>query len=86
MKSFFSNIAHLGLIGLYTIGYIGSGGISTLEYETNLFIFLVGFCLVCYVPYFIAEKKVENDYYAEISRRVAKDKRKKKKKKKKNKK
>ena len=83
MKSFFSNIAHLGLIGLYTVSYIGSGGISSLDYETNLIIFLIGFCLVCYVPYFIAEKHAENEYYADISKRVAKDKRKKKKKKKK---
>ena len=83
MKSFFSNIAHLGLIGFYTVGYISSGGISSLDYETNVIIFLIGFCLVCYVPYFIAEKKAENDHYADISRRVARDKRKKKKKKKK---
>ena len=83
MKSFFSNIAHLGLIVLYTVSYIGSGGISSLDYETNLIIFLIGFCLVCYVPYFIAEKHAENEYYADISKRVAKDKRKKKKKKKK---
>jgi hypothetical protein len=65
MKSFFSNIAHLGLIGLYTVSYIGSGGISSLDYETNLIIFLIGFCLVCYVPYFIAEKNSENNYYKE---------------------
>ena len=84
MKSFFSNIGHLGLIGLYTAGYIGSGGISSLDYETNLFIFLVGFCLVCYVPYFIAEKQAENDYYKEQKIRIdSKNKRKKKKKKRK---
>ena len=82
MKNFFSNIAHLGFIGLYTFGYIGSGGISSLDYETNLTIFLIGFCLVCYVPYFIAEKHAENEYYADISKRVARDKRKKEKKKK----
>ena len=55
MKNFFSNIAHLGFIGLYTFGYIGSGGISSLDYETNVTIFIIGFCLACYVPYFIAE-------------------------------
>jgi hypothetical protein len=86
VKSFFSNIAHLGLIGFYTIGYISFGGISSLDYETNLTIFLVGFCLVCYVPYFISEKKAENDHYADISRRVAREKNKKRKKKKKKKK
>ena len=83
MKNFFSNIAHLGFIGLYTFGYIGSGGISSLDYETNLTIFLIGFCLVCYVPYFIAEKHAENQHYADISKRVAREKKKKKKKKKK---
>ena len=82
MKNFFSNIAHLGFIGLYTFGYIGSGGISSLDYETNLTIFLIGFCLVCYVPYFIAKKNAENEHYADISKRVARDKRKKKKKRK----
>ena len=82
MKSFFSNIGHLGLIGLYTVGYISSGGISALDYETNLTIFLIGFCLVCYVPYFIAKKHAENEHYADISKRVARDKRKKKKKRK----
>ena len=82
MKNFFSNIAHLGFIGLYTFGYWGSGGISSLDYETNLTIFLIGFCLVCYVPYFIAKKHAENEHYTDISKRVARDKRKKKKKRK----
>ena len=83
MKNFFSNIAHLGFIGLYTFGYIGSGGISSLDYETNLTIFLIGFCLVCYVPYFIAEKHAENNYYKEQRTRINSLKKKKKKKKKK---
>ena len=83
MKSFFSNIGHLGLIGLYTVGYISSGGISALDYETNLTIFLIGFCLVCYVPYFIAEKHAENNYYKEQRTRINSLNKKKKKKKKK---
>jgi len=83
MKNFFSNIAHLGFIGLYTFGYWGSGGISSLDYETNLTIFLIGFCLVCYVPYFIAEKHAENNYYKEQRTRINSLKKKKKKKKKK---
>ena len=82
MKNFFSNIAHLGFIGLYTFGYIGSGGISSLDYETNLTIFLIGFCLVCYVPYFIAEKHAENNYYKEQRTRINSLKKKKKKKRK----
>ena len=82
MKSFFSNIAHLGLIGLYTVSYIGSGGISSLDYETNLIIFLIGFCLVCYVPYFIAEKNSENNHYKEQRTKINSIKKKKKKKKK----
>ena len=81
MKNFFSNIAHLGFIGLYTFGYWGSGGISSLDYETNLTIFLIGFCLVCYVPYFIAEKHAENNYYKEQRTRINSLKKKKKKKK-----
>jgi len=83
MKNFFSNIAHLGFIGLYTFGYWGSGGISSLDYETNLTIFLIGFCLVCYVPYFIAEKHAKNNYYKEQRTRINSLKKKKKKKKKK---
>ena len=82
MKNFFSNIAHLGFIGLYTFGYWGSGGISSLDYETNLTIFLIGFCLVCYVPYFIAEKHAENNYYKEQRTRINSLKKKKKKKRK----
>ena len=82
MKSFFSNIIHLGLIGLYTVGYISSGGISSLDYETNQFVFLVGFCLVCYVPYFIAKKHAENNYYNDQRTRLKSIKKKKKKKKK----
>ena len=81
MKNFFSNIAHLGFIGLYTFVYWSSGGLVS-DYETDLGIFLIGFCLVCYVPYFIAQKHAENEHYAEIRKRVARDKRKKKKKKK----
>ena len=81
MKNFFSNIAHLGFIGLYTFGYWGSGGISSLDYETNLTIFLIGFCLVCYVPYFIAEKHAENNYYKEQRTKINSLKKKKKKKK-----
>ena len=83
MKNFFSNIAHLGFIGLYTFGYIVSGGISSLDYETNVTIFIIGFCLVCYVPYFIAEKHAENNYYKEQRTRINSLKKKKKKKKKK---
>ena len=83
MKNFFSNIAHLGFIGLYTFGYWGSGGISSLDYETNLTIFLIGFCIVCYVPYFIEEKHAKNNYYKEQRTRINSLKKKKKKKKKK---
>ena len=82
MKNFFSNIAHLGFIGLYTFGYIGSGGISSLDYETNVTIFIIGFCLACYVPYFIAEKNSENNYYKEQRTKINFIKKKKKKKKK----
>ena len=81
MKNFFSNIAHLGFIGLYTFGYIVSGGISSLDYETNVTIFIIGFCLVCYVPYFIAEKHAENNYYKEQRTKINSLKKKKKKKK-----
>ena len=62
MKNFFSNIAHLGFIGLYTFVYWSSGGLVS-DYETDLGIFLIGFCLVCYFPYFIAQKHAENNYY-----------------------
>ena len=80
MKSFFSNIGHLGLIAFYTFIYWSSGGLVS-DYETDLGIFLIGFCLVCYVPYFIAEKNAENKHYEEMSRRVAKKKKRKKRKK-----
>jgi len=82
MKNFFSNIAHLGFIGLYTFVYWSSGGLVS-DYETDLGIFLIGFCLVCYVPYFIAEKHAENNYYKEQRTRINSLKKKKKKKKKK---
>ena len=82
MKNFFSNIAHLGFIGLYTFVYWSSGGLVS-DYETDLGIFLIGFCLVCYVPYFIAQKHAENNYYKEQRTRINSKKKKKKKKKKK---
>ena len=81
MKNFFSNIAHLGFIGLYTFVYWSSGGLVS-DYETDLGIFLIGFCLVCYVPYFIAQKHAENNYYKEQGTRINSKKKKKKKKKK----
>lgn len=81
MKNFFSNIAHLGFIGLYTFVYWSSGGLVS-DYETDLGIFLIGFCLVCYVPYFIAQKYAENNYYKEQRTRINSKKKKKKKKKK----
>jgi|TARA_B110000003_G_scaffold52255_1_gene51797 hypothetical protein len=81
MKNFFSNIAHLGFIGLYTFVYWSSGGLVS-DYETDLGIFLIGFCLVCYVPYFIAQKHAENNYYKEQRTRINSKKKKKKKKKK----
>jgi hypothetical protein len=81
MKNFFSNIAHLGFIGLYTFVYWSSGGVVS-DYETDLGIFLIGFCLVCYVPYFIAQKHAENNYYKEQRTRINSKKKKKKKKKK----
>tara|TARA_B110000008_G_scaffold5769_1_gene5648 strand:- start:278 stop:520 length:243 start_codon:yes stop_codon:yes gene_type:complete len=80
MKNFFSNIAHLGFIGLYTFVYWSSGGLVS-DYETDLGIFLIGFCLVCYVPYFIAQKHAENNYYKEQRTRINSKKKKKKKKK-----
>ena len=79
MKNFFSNIAHLGFIGLYTFVYWSSGGLVS-DYETDLGIFLIGFCLVCYVPYFIAQKHAENNYYKEQRTRINSKKKKKKKK------
>ena len=81
MKNFFSNIAHLGFIGLYTFVYWSSGGLVS-DYETDLGIFLIGFCLVCYVPYFIAQKHAESNYYKEQRTRINSTKKKKKKKKK----
>ena len=71
----------MGFIGLYTFVYWSSGGLVS-DYETDLGIFLIGFCLVCYVPYFIAQKHAENNYYKEQRTRINSKKKKKKKKKK----
>ena len=75
MRSFLYNTAHLGLIILYIFGgfyepFIGK--VYSIFGDLTEGVYILGVCLVCYVPYFYKEKIEEKKDFREMMERINK--------------
>lgn len=75
MRSLLYNAVHLGLIGLYVFSFFYEPFIEPVYLffgDLTEGIFLIGFCLVCYVPYFYMERIEEKREFREMTQRINK--------------
>ena len=75
MRSFLYNTAHLGLIVLYIFGFFYEPFMRPIVYifgDLTEAVYLIGVCLVCYVPYFIMEKIEDKREFREMMERINK--------------